>query len=287
MEVWLRAVSDDAGAPSTPSSPVSFGFDFAGFKTLALVLAEPPAPFLVLGAWGAWRLVKARRTGVAALVLSAAGIWLGCTEATGEWLTRHLLEPPGVLSLEDMAAMQRQGGEHAAIVVLGGGARQSVPELHAGGLQTLTAERLHYGVWLSRRTGWPIAFSGGIGWTATRLLQSEAALASHEAAEIYALPLRWAEGASRDTRENAAQVLPLLAAAGVKQVVLVTHDAHMRRALRAFVGTATTLGITVQPAPIGGTNIRYTSVMDWCPTVEGYGRVRYAVYEWLAWHVGR
>ena len=45
-------------------------------------------------------------------------------------------------------------------------------------------------------------------------------------------PLRWTEDRSRDTRENAAATVALLRAAGVRQIVLVTHASHMPRAMR-------------------------------------------------------
>ena len=107
------------------------------------------------------------------------------------------------------------------------------------------------------------------------------------AAEDYGLPLRWAESSSRDTRENAAHALPLLAASGVKQVVLVTHDAHMRRALRAFEAQAAPLGLRILPAPVGLRDDALTSFGDWCPSAGGFSRVRYIVYEKLAWWAGR
>lgn len=266
---------------------MSFGLDFAAYKTLVLILLQPPAPFLLVGAWGGWRLARKRRGGGGLLAFAALGIWLGCTAAAGEWLTRSLLAPPPPLSIGQIREMRQQGPEHSAVVVLGGGARQRAPEFHGPGLHQITAERLHFAVWLARRSGWPMAFAGGIGWMAADLHTSEAAVVMRVSAEIYGAPVRWAEGKSRDTRENAAQILPILASSGVQRIVLVTHDSHMRRALRAFREVAGPLGIEVTPAPVGWTDIEYNSLMDWCPTSEGYARVRYAVYEWLAWQTGR
>jgi hypothetical protein len=38
------------------------------------------------------------------------------------------------------------------------------PEYGVGNLAAPSLERLRYGLWLSRSTGVPVAFSGGVGW---------------------------------------------------------------------------------------------------------------------------
>lgn len=263
---------------------MSLPLAYSGFKTLLLAAALPPFPLLLLAAWGGWRLHRRRRGGGWMLALALLGVWLSTTEAAGELLSRAVGQPP-LLSPAQVAALKSQ--PHGAVLVLGGGVRRHVPEFNAGALNPITSERMAYGVWLSRRTGWPLAFSGGIGWTATELRQSEASIAARVAAQDYGVQVQWAEDRSRDTRENAANTLPLLAGAGVTQVLLVTHDAHMRRALRAFESQAVPLGIRVVAAPVGLRGDALSSVDDWCPSASGYARVRYVVYETLAWWAGR
>lgn len=264
--------------------PTVMHLDYSGFKTLLLAVALPPAPFLLLAAWGGWRLHRRGRAGGWLLAVALAGIWLSGTEAAAELLIRASGRPP-MLTPEAAQALRGQPG--GAVLVLGGGVRQLAPEYGAGAPSPITSERLAYGVWLARRTGWPLGFSGGIGWTATELKQAESVTVGRVAAQDYGLPLRWAEGSSRDTRENAIHTLPLLAADGVKQVILVTHDMHMRRALRAFEGEAARLGIRLLPAPVGVREDGMGSFDDWCPSVTGFARVRYVVYETLAWWAGR
>jgi len=263
---------------------VSLTFDYSGFKTLLLAAALPPAPMLLIAAWGGWRLRRGRRFGGAMLALALVLGWLSATEAVGELLSRLAGQSP-VLSPGRIDALR--GRSDGAVLVLGGGVRRHAPEFGAGAPSGITAERLAYGVWVARRSGWPLAFSGGIGWTATELRQPEAEIVARVAAEDYGLPLRWAEASSRDTRENAAHTLPLLAKAGIKQVVLVTSDTHMRRALRAFEAEAAPLGLTILPAPVGLREDALTSFADWCPSTDGFGRVRYVAYEALAWYSGR
>lgn len=264
--------------------PDVISLDYSGFKTLLLAAALPPAPLLLLAAWGGWRLRRRRRFGGLMLGLALAGVWLSATEAAGELLSRAVGQP-AVLAPAQIDALR--GRTDGAVLVLGGGVRRHAAEFDAGAPAPITAERLAYGVWVARRSGWPLAFSGGIGWTATELKQPEAEIVARVAAEDYGLPLRWAEASSRDTRENAARTLPLLAAAGVKQVVLVTHDTHMRRALRAFEAVAAPLGMTVVAAPVGLREDALSSFDDWCPSVDGFARVRYIVYETLARWAGR
>jgi uncharacterized SAM-binding protein YcdF (DUF218 family) len=263
---------------------VSLSFDYSGFKTLLLAAALPPVPMLLLAAWGGWRLGRGRRFGALLLGLALAGVWLSATDAAAELLSRAVGQP-AVLKPAQVDALRRRSD--GAVLVLGGGVKRHTPEFDTGAPTRITAERLAYGVWVARRSGWPLAFSGGIGWTATELREPEADIVARVTAEDYGLPLRWVEASSRDTRENAAHTLPLLAKAGVKQVVLVTHDAHMRRAMRAFEAEAAPLGIRLLPAPVGLHDDALSSFDDWCPSVEGFARVRYVVYEKLAWWAGR
>lgn len=264
--------------------PAVMPVDYPIFKTLLLTAALPPAPLLLLAAWGGLRLKLGRRGGGVMLGLALLGVWLSGTEATAELLNRAVGKPPLFTPGQVDALRGRNDG---AVLVLGGGIRHLALEYGSGMPSHFTAERLAYGVWLARRTGWPLGFTGGIGWSATHQRQPEALIVSRVAAEDYRLPLRWAEASARDTRENAAKTLPLLAAAGVKQVLLVTHDMHMRRAMRAFEAEGAPLGLRILPAPVGLRDDALNSFDDWCPSVDGFARVRYAVYEALAWRAGR
>ena len=263
---------------------MSAALAYSGFKTLLLAALLPPAPMLLLAAWGGWRLKRGRRGGGWMLGVALALTWLSTTEAAGELLSRALGQPP-LLSPGQVRALR--GHADGAVLVLGGGVHRYTPEYGQGIPNEITAERLAYGVWVARQSGWPLAFSGGIGWSAVHLRQSEASIVARVAAQDYGLPLRWVENSSRDTRQNAANTLPMLARAGVKQVVLVTHEEHMRRAMRAFEAEAAPLGIRVMPAPVGLRLDGVTGFDDWRPSTSGFERVRYLVYETMAWYAGR
>ncbi|WP_077036044.1 YdcF family protein [Pelomonas sp. KK5] len=255
-------------------------------KPLLLTLLLPPVPALLLIALGAlllWR--QRRRSGAALVLLGLAGAWLMSCEGTAQWLNRHLLQAPPALDAQQAEAFHQRSRERhdVAVLVLGGGSRDYVPEYAGPSLGLITLERLRYGVWLSRRVEAPLGFTGGIGWTARSKIYTEAMVAERVAREEFRQPLRWSEGRSRDTRENAALSLPLLSAAGVRSILLVTHVQHMPRALQAFRDAAAReqSPIEVTPAPMGLVLDGMSSWEDWCPDEQGLMGVRYAVYEWL------
>lgn len=263
---------------------MNFPVDYSVFKTLFLVAVLPPVPMLVLAAWGGWRLKRRKRFGGWMVGLALLLVWLSATGGAAELLSRAAHLPPP-LSPQQVQAMKTQ--KDGAVLVLGGGVNGFAPEYNGGSPRQRTAERLAYGVWLAKRTGWPLGFTGGVGWTARRPRLPESVIVARVAKEDYGLPLRWMEANSRDTRENAANTLPILAAAGVKQVVLVTDDAHMKRAVRAFEGVAAPLNIRIVPASIGVEFDGVSAFGDWVPSVEGFSRTRNLIYEMLAWWSGR
>lgn len=256
------------------------------------VLLMPPAPFLLLSLIGAGQLRQRRLLGRVLLTLGAAGIWLSCTDGAGLWLERQLINPPPVLSraeLDDLAREQKAAGK-IAVFVLGGGARPFVAEYDGPRLNAFSRDRLQFGVWLARRIGAPLGFSGGIGTHAIQLQEPEARLAERSAAEDYGLKLRWVEADSRDTRGNAHETIALLKTAGITKLLLVSHDLHQPRALKAFrvESYAQTHGeIEVVAASITWRQEAMTRWQDWVPSNEGFARVRYAVYEALALAAGR
>lgn len=255
-------------------------------KPFVLVLLQPPALPLLIIVMGAGLLRQHRHIGRALLGVGVLGAWLACCEGSGQWLTRHWVQPPAALGTESLAGLRAESQSRADLVVLvlGGGARGFVPEYGGASLNTISLARLRYGVWLARSIGAPPGFSGGIGWNARDRRDSEAAIAARIAQDEYGLPLRWVEDRSRDTRENATLSVALLKAAGIKKLLLVTHDLHMPRAQAAFVEAAQGQ-IEIVAAPMG-LRSDALSTADWLPSVEGFFRVRYAIYEWLGRKAG-
>ena len=254
--------------------------ELGSIKGLVASIILPPSPWILLGLFGAVLLRrKSLVSGWACVLGGSLMVWFSCTTLLGSALIEALLKPPPALSsgavgdLKTLAAEQK-----TAIVVLGGGREAFAPEYGVSNLTGLTMERLRYGVWLSRATGLPLAFSGGVGHGAKEGA-TEAEIAGRIAAAEFNRPLRWTEGNSRDTSENALYTLPILRAAGIERIVLVTHGFHMRRAVAAFERAAQRAGtsVTILPAPMG----MAVHSGGWLPTSDGLFQNRVAWHEWL------
>lgn len=251
-------------------------------------LLLPPVPWLVLALLGA-RLIPWRRVVGSMLVLvSVVAMWLGACSGVGEAMVRGLISPPPPLNAERVASLKKaaaEGKPGVVVLILGGGRDARAPEYGVASLRPTSLERLRYGVWLSRQTGAPMMFSGGLGHAeADGSAESEADIAADIALREFLRPLRWVESKSRDTRENARYSVAMLRELGVTQVALVTHGWHMPRALRAFRDEAALTKVTLEivPAPMGLSPPIERTSLRWVPSSEGSQLVRAALREKLA-----
>ena len=255
------------------------------WKGFVSALLLPPVPFLILILIGA-RMLFRRRMFAWLLILLGVGLTgFTTTTAAGKLLRPVLLSLPKPLTPDAIAALK--GAPRTAIVVLGAGRRLLAPEYGLSTLKPLTMERLRYGIWLSRQTNLPLAYSGGVGHGA-RAGISEAEIATRIAEREFGRPLRWAEERSRDTNENGLLTVPPLQAAGIDHIVLVTSDVHMPRALRAFERGAARSGrpLKLTPAPIGAPAPFNWSPADFLPSAEGFADTRMLLHEWLGYWLG-
>ena len=253
------------------------------WKPLLTALLLPPVPLLLLVLVGARLTLSRRGLGWLLVLLGVALLWLSSCTGSARLLSQLALHPRPALTAERLRALKTPA-RPTAIVVLGGGLEPFAPEYGAASLQHPSLERLRYGIWLSRETGLPLAFSGGVGWAQPEAMP-EARVAAQIAANEFGRPLKWVEDQSRDTRENAVRSVALLRAAGIRQIVLVTHGWHMPRALRAFEAAAGT-GIRIEAAAMGLARGTETPVLTWMPTTKGITDVRNVLRELLARIVG-
>ncbi|MCZ4304631.1 YdcF family protein [Zoogloeaceae bacterium G21618-S1] len=230
-------------------------------KILAVLILPPAGPLLLIGlglmvprlrklAWLGW---------LYALVVSMP--------ASVNWLTLPLESAPPI---SDAALRQTQ-----AIVILGAGSRDYAPEYGHPTVSKLALERLRYGAKLSRETGLPILVTGG----ALDGRVPEAVMMREVIQAEYGLPVRWAESDSLDTRDNANLAARLLHADGIERIALVTHAAHMPRALAAFEAA----GLAVTPAPTAwqSTPDPALQITDFIPTARSAYTGWFAAHEWL------
>jgi uncharacterized SAM-binding protein YcdF (DUF218 family) len=248
------------------------------WKPILTTLVLPPVPMLVLVLLGARLMFSRRLLAWLLVLLGTLGIWFSCTTALAQGLQLWLLKPVPALTEGRVAELKK--APRTVIVVLGGGRRSYAPEYGLSTLNERSLDRLRYGVWLSRETGQPLAFSGGLGHGAEPG-PSEAEIAARVAEREFGRALKYLESESRDTRENAIKTVELLAPAGVEQIVLVTHDYHMTRAMRNFERAIGTRKITLLAAPLGLPASGALRASDWLPTAYGFEKNRLVLHEWL------
>lgn len=210
-------------------------------------LLSPPALQILLVLAGLACLHRQRRWwGRGLITLALASLWFMATPWGASLLARGLEGYPPLPLPAALAA-----GHWQAIVVPGAGRDYAAPEY--GGVDVpnvWAASRLRYAALLYRQSGLPIAVSGGAApgeASATgQAVVAEAAIMAASLQRDYVVNVRWQEGGSATTWENAAKTYALLHPQGVDRIVLVTQALHMPRALLAFRQA----GFTVLPAPI-------------------------------------
>ncbi|SFC46633.1 Uncharacterized SAM-binding protein YcdF, DUF218 family [Polaromonas sp. OV174] len=253
--------------------------ELAALKPLLTSLALPPLALLLLALLGLLLVLKKRRGGLALAALSISLLGLLSCHGMAVWLAHNALPQFAPLS-----ATALKTGKAQAIVVLGGGLLPQAPEYGQSQPSQYTAARLHYGIWLARQSGLPLAFTGGVGWAAQGAqTDSEAQVAERVARQDYGVSLRWNEAQSRDTTGNARLLAPLLQRDGVQHIALVTHASHMPRAVAAFERA----GLTVTPAPMGFILPVNSDVLEWLPSAHGLLASQQVLREWLGLAVGR
>lgn len=271
-------------APHPPPSPrvnqIVTLLGLASWKPYIAALLLPPVPLILLMLIGARLILPRRGLGWTVILLTAVLSWFSATTGAATLLARGLLNLSPVLSptrIADIKA-QVQAKQPIAIVVLGGGSYPLAPEYGVSNLTKTGLERLRYGLWLGRETGAPVAFSGGLGWAGAEGSTPEGQIAQRIATQEFGRPLKWVEDQSRDTRQNAALTVALLKQQGIGEILLVTHDYHQPRALRAFEEAAQG-SIRIVPAPLGELAIPPRRALDWMPRESGFTAVRNVLHE--------
>lgn len=263
MNAWVQAMGLDA------------------LKPLLAAMLLPPVPWLLLVLLGGWQMTRRRWLGWLLLLAGTGLIWASSTSLVADWLGQSLLKTPPALRDPRVLLQQPRPAGDTLIVVLGAG-RYAGAEYDRVTLNTLAMERLRYGIWLSRQTGFAVVFTGGLSPGARP--PTEGAMAERVAREEFRHPLAWIEERSRDTHENALYTVDMLRERRVGRIVLVTHGLHQPRALGHFrrARDAAGLDFDIVPAPVGINEKGPQRLLsDYYPTPGGITRVRYALREWL------
>ena len=249
-----------ASRPSpAPHFPV-----FLAKKLLSALLLPPLAPLLLVLAG----LLLARRRPRPGRGIAFAGLlalWLLATPWVGNALLRatESFPPVAAEALQDVQA----------IVVLGGGNQPGAPEYGGDTVGLPSLARIRYAARLHRQTGKPILVTGGAPFGGRPEGDTMAEALTRE----FGVPVRWKETASRDTAENAGLSAPLLAAAGVRRIALVSHAWHLPRAAPLFERA----GLQVVPAPTAFTAWPESALLGLLPSAGGLEASYWACHEWL------
>lgn len=203
-------------------------------------LLLPPGILLLLLLLAWWLRRSRPRAAALCFVLGFAGLWAMSLPIAVEWAARGLEQEPA-LSQNQWANLAQQAD---VIVVLGSGRERNDPTW-GGDIPTGVAlERMRFAARLSKASGLPILTSGGLHYDEP---PSEAAIMADSLHNDFGVTVRWQEGLSRTTWENAKMTAAVLQPLGLKRVVLVTQAWHMSRARWSFEKA----GFTVIAAPVG------------------------------------
>lgn len=206
----------------------------------------PPLNCFMAGVVGFLLLKRKPRLGRWLLSASFAVLWLLSMHGVSGALI-GLLERDAHTPVEQMRGAQ-------AIVVLGSGIYYGAPDFGGDTVSTTSLERVRLAAHLHRRTDLPLLVTGGLGLAGGE--NSVARLMKRTLENEFAVPVRWSEEQARNTLQNATFSMQLLAPAGVRTIVLVTHAAHMPRSKRIFERA----GFQVLPA---GTGFRGRTQLTW------------------------
>lgn len=210
------------------------------FRYFIKNLLLPPGLFLLLLLF-AWWLRNARpRLARALFVVGVGGMWLMSLPVMVEWSAKGIESIPPLAQSEWSMLAQRAD----AIVVLGSGRERNDPSWGSDIPTGVALERMRYAARLSKASGLPILTTGGLHYGEP---PSEAAIMADSLRDDFGVSVRWQEGQSRTTWENATMTAAMLQPLGIKRVVVVTQAWHMPRSVWSFEKA----GFSVVPAPVG------------------------------------
>lgn len=203
-------------------------------------LLLPPGIFFVLFLLAFYLRRSRPKLAVACFTVALGGLWLMSLPVVVETAARSI-EQIAPLSRSEWATLAQRAD---AIVVLGSGRERNDPSWGADIPTGVALERMRYAARLAKASGLPILTTGGLHYGEP---PSEAAIMAESLENDFGVQVRWQEGVSRTTWENATMTAAVLQPLGIKRVVIVTQAWHMPRAQWSFEKA----GFTVVSAPVG------------------------------------
>lgn len=203
-------------------------------------LLLPPGIFFVLFLLAFYLRRSRPKLAVGCFTVALGGLWLMSLPVVVETAARSI-EQIAPLSRSEWATLAQRAD---AIVVLGSGRERNDPSWGTDIPTGVALERMRYAARLAKASGLPIVTTGGLHYGEP---PSEAAIMAESLENDFGVQVRWQEGLSRTTWENATMTAAVLQPLGIKRVVIVTQAWHMPRAQWSFEKA----GFTVVSAPVG------------------------------------
>lgn len=224
----------------------------------------PPLNLLIVAIIGQLLWYKRPVIARALIAASVALLWLLSTPFVAEMLLHSLEGEPLALDIRKAPA--------DAIVVLGGGTYFHAPEYGGDTVSEASLQRVRYAAKLYRESGKPILVTAGkpLGNATSEAQQMKLTLEQE-----FKVPVQWTEDGSDNTLENARLTYPILKAAGITRIYLVTHAWHMPRSVRAFQQA----GFEVIPAPTAYTTRYRTDLLAFVPNAYSLRDSRIFMHE--------
>ncbi|MGQ0286139.1 YdcF family protein [Pasteurellaceae bacterium 22721_9_1] len=202
---------------------------------LLSAIALPPFNVIILGIFALLCLLfKCKKMAFLSAFLSIGILYIVSIPYTAQWLNDSLTKEDN-LTVADYQQAQ-------AIVVLGGGLRDSKELYRSLTVPGLVLERMRYAAYLHKETELPILISG-----ASPNGNSEAAVMGQELFTFFGIKPKWLEERALNTIQNAKFSYEMLEREGIKKIILVTNQWHMQRAKLLFERE----GFIVLPASVG------------------------------------
>lgn len=229
-------------------------------------------PFNVLILWIFSLLcfhLKWRKLARLSSLLGIAILYIFSIPYTSKTLNDSLIKS-NHLTLDDYRSAQ-------AIVLLGGGLRDSQELFAKLATNQIAVERVRYTAFLQRETGLPILITGS-----SPNALSEAKVMANELQFFYQVPTQWLEEKAKTTKENALFSRSILENAGVRKIILVTNQWHMQRAQMLFEQQ----GFEVLPAGVGAGVTPETyglNLMYFLPQAGAMNANMIALKEWIGY----
>jgi uncharacterized SAM-binding protein YcdF (DUF218 family) len=234
---------------------------------------------LALGLWlfAALLFVVGRRRwalGIAAVAFAL--IWVASTPATALSLAAPLEQKYPALSADASPTAD-------VILVLGGALSGANPPKRptfyigpAAGRVWFTAE-----LYRARKAPWVVVAGGNQPGQEAEQVEAEAIAEMLGVLGVPRQAIR-TDGLSRNTRENAANSLPLVQSLGAKRVLLVTSAIHMPRAIKTFekVWSGSGIQLIAATADVESENPRTLLPKMWIPDASALGFVTKVLKEY-------